>query len=136
MATILSAYNKDASLNIDPSDLIIIIIIHSFFFLMFYLFNRFLNVEIDEEFLYIRGIFKKDQTPFSNMECVTSGFGIISVYFKNKTRFGKKICFCPYLFLPLFFHPIADELKNKIIKDEETTEAIKKSIAYQILTRH
>lgn len=136
MTTILFEDVTQKKLKIDLSDIVVLVIIHFLFLLMLYIFNRFTNVEIDDQFLYIRGIFKKDQTPFTNMECITSYFGMITVYFKKKTRFGKRISFCPYFFLPLFSYSIADELKSKIIKDPETGDANKKSMLYKTLTRY
>lgn len=136
--TIAAILSQDMTRKIimDLSSIVVLIIIHIFFLLMLYMFNSFTNVEIDDQFLYIRGIFKKDQTPFTNMECITSCFGMITVYFKKKTRFGKRISFCPYFFLPSFSYSIADELKSKISKDPETGDANKKSILYKTLTRY
>ncbi|MGI8788313.1 MAG: hypothetical protein ACR2HG_11190 [Pyrinomonadaceae bacterium] len=97
---------------------ILLIVSWSLFFL--FVNYRLKFVSVDENNLYVSRLWRETAIPLSEIEDVrltTIGFILVGVYFKSKTKFGKKIFFMPTLvkeFLSSFqrYHPVVDELKN------------------------
>jgi len=90
----------------------------------FFIYNycvRLKVVQIDEKFIYISNFRKKISMPISEIAGVAENYFInlhpIFITFKNGTAFGKTILFTPKGFYLRRQHPIANELREMVNKN-------------------
>ena len=86
---------------------------------------RLKQVRIDEDNLYVAGLFKEISIPIADINCVTDfhGGSPVIVHLKEKSEFGRTILFAAK-WRPVFpweHHPILGELRQ-LIKEKQNKE--------------